>query len=103
MQEKKPTSEVSGIVRSRVGCRAGPRQVMGHGVGGTGGPSGMNHPNWEPPADNLGFFHEGSLRPPLSLVTTPMRAERLPNLLEMRDTGSQCHHLPLPVSVHIVP
>ena len=37
MQEKKPTSEVSGIVRSRVGCRAGSRQVMGHGVGGAGG------------------------------------------------------------------
>lgn len=66
-------------------------------------PSGMNHPNWEPPADNLRSFHEGSLMPPLSLVTSPMRAEHLPNLSEMRDTGSQCHHLPLPIFVHIIP
>lgn len=31
----------------------------------------------------------------LSLVTSPMRVEHLLSLLEIRDTGSHCHHLPL--------
>lgn len=47
-------------------------------------PCDTNHPNWGPPADKLWFVHEGSLRLPLSLATSPMRTECL---LPLRNEG----------------